>query len=406
MRVLLAAFGTRGDVQPLCALGLALRARGHGVTLAGSPDHQPFVEGLGLPFVGLGESMERFLARFSDGRGGLKLRAAMRALPPMLRGHFEWLDPLVQAADVVVAASLTLAHVTLAEKYGKRCHYVGYCPQLIPSAEHPAAFVKNLGFPGWLNRLTFWLGARAHDAMTRPIIDAERRRLGLGPSTGDAYDYTVFQRLILASDPALAPLPADCRPGREVHHTGAFFLPDAEPLGADLDAFVSAGSAPVYVGFGSMHEPNPLATAKWVVEAAERAGVRVVVAMKPVDLELPSWARRLDATSHASLFPRCAGIVHHGGAGTTAMAARSGVPQVVVPHAADQFFWANRLHRLGLAAGPTRKHDVEALATAMRACVEDEALRDRARAFPARMVLGGVDRAVAVIEGEDRPSSG
>ena len=399
MRVLLAGFGTRGDLQPLCALGLGLQARGHRVTVAGSPDHLGLARGLGLTFTGLGEPMEAFLERFSDGRGGLRMASAMRALPGLLRSHFEWLDPLVQEADVVLAASLTVAHVTLAEQHRKRCHYVGYCPQLIPSAEHPAVFVKHQDLPGWLNRLTFWLGARGHDALTRPIIDAERRRRGLRAS-GEAYDYTVFLRLILASEPALAPLPADCRPGREVAHTGALFLPGGEPLAPELEAFLAAGPPPVFLGFGSMLEPRPGATAAWALAAAERAGVRLVLSLKTPARDLPSWALQVRAAPHDALFPRCAGVVHHGGAGTTAMAARAGVPQVLVPHASDQFFWAHRLARLGLAPPPVpnARRDVEPLARAMRACVDEGDLRARARDFPARMLLDGVRRAAAVVE--------
>jgi UDP:flavonoid glycosyltransferase YjiC (YdhE family) len=50
-----------------------------------------------------------------------------------------------------------------------------------------------------------------------------------------------------------------------------------------------------------------------------------------------------------------AAVIHHGGAGTTQTVARAGVPQLVVPHGADQFYWAHRVHTLGLGPRPFPK---------------------------------------------------
>jgi sterol 3beta-glucosyltransferase len=52
---------------------------------------------------------------------------------------------------------------------------------------------------------------------------------------------------------------------------------------------------------------------------------------------------------HEWLFPRVSLAIHHGGAGTTHTAARAGIPQVILPFGADQFFWARRLADRGVA---------------------------------------------------------
>jgi sterol 3beta-glucosyltransferase len=54
------------------------------------------------------------------------------------------------------------------------------------------------------------------------------------------------------------------------------------------------------------------------------------------------------ALPHATVFPRVAAVIHHGGAGTTTAAAAAGVPQIVLPHILDQFYWAHRVAQLGL----------------------------------------------------------
>jgi vancomycin aglycone glucosyltransferase len=64
-----------------------------------------------------------------------------------------------------------------------------------------------------------------------------------------------------------------------------------------------------------------------------------------------------------------AAVVHHGGAGTTTTAALAGAPQVVVPQAADQPYWAGRVADLGIGAAhdgpvPTTDSLAAALETA------------------------------------------
>ncbi|CAI8589712.1 unnamed protein product [Vicia faba] len=57
------------------------------------------------------------------------------------------------------------------------------------------------------------------------------------------------------------------------------------------------------------------------------------------------------------LFPKCAAVIHHGGSGTTAAVLQAGTPQVVCPFVLDQFYWAERMHWLGVSPEPlSRNH--------------------------------------------------
>jgi UDP:flavonoid glycosyltransferase YjiC (YdhE family) len=88
--------------------------------------------------------------------------------------------------------------------------------------------------------------------------------------------------------------------------------------------------------------------------------------------------------SHSALFARLAAVVHHGGAGTVATAARAGVPQVLIPHMTDQFYWAHKLWQAGVSPKPiwrvrlTEKRLAAALA-------ETSQYSDAARALAARL---------------------
>ncbi|CAN0160575.1 unnamed protein product, partial [Ectocarpus sp. 8 AP-2014] len=72
----------------------------------------------------------------------------------------------------------------------------------------------------------------------------------------------------------------------------------------------------------------------------ETAAVVAAVAAEPYLLDL---AGELSFVPHTWLLPRCRGVVHHGGSGTTGACLSAGAVQVVIPLAWDQFFFADQV---------------------------------------------------------------
>jgi UDP:flavonoid glycosyltransferase YjiC (YdhE family) len=149
------------------------------------------------------------------------------------------------------------------------------------------------------------------------------------------------------------PRPADWRQGIEV----VGYWPAPQPAGwsppADLLDFLDAGSAPVFIGFGSMAAGQDGWLSEVVAEAVRRAGVRAVVQAGWAGLESagPDVLTIGDAP-HSWLFPQMAAVVHHGGAGTTGAAFIAGTPSVAVPVYADQPLWGERVRALGAGPAP------------------------------------------------------
>ena len=159
----------------------------------------------------------------------------------------------------------------------------------------------------------------------------------------------------------------------------------------------------MFVGFGSM----AAAEGEWLTEVVaapvKRARVRAVVQAGWAGLDplgddiLPSGD-----VPHDWLFPRTAAVVHHAGAGTTGAGLRAGVPAVAVPVLLDQPFWATRLHRLGVAPAPLpqRALTADALAGAIRACLDEPGYRRRAAALAGRLrAEDGAAAVLAVVDG-------
>ena len=401
MKVLLAAVGSRGDVQPMLALALGLRARGHAVRFCAPPNFERWIADHGFAFHALGLDVHALLTEIGPAvhRGAIILRRDVR-------DQFRALEGLVGDADAIIGASVHCAGLSFAEKLGLPYAYVCYSPTMLPSSLHPSPSCRFHHLPRWLNRVTWWLNDRVWNLLFRRSLNHERRRLGL-PAIPSAFRHVISGPLILASEPALGRPPADT--AHAPIQTGAWFLPPsapaaAEPLDPALERFIAAGPPPVYVGFGSMADLAAARTTTLVIEAARRAGLRLVIgrgwSTLGDDLGDHADVHVVGSVPHATLFPRMGAVVHHGGAGTTAAAARAGVPQVLVPHFLDQFYWAERVAAVGLGPRAPRKARLTAaaLATAMRACVDDGQFAARARAFAAEMIPDGLERGVRAVE--------
>lgn len=403
MKIALAAMGSRGDAQPMLALGRALRQRGHDVIVSAAPDFAAWAAELGLPFVPAGVNVQAWLHdHWRDIRSVGGFRRALKSIaeeifPPWFEGTLAAAD----GADMIVSAS-QFAAPSVAEKLGIPCIGVAYSPLLFRSPQHPPPFVHWQGLPRWVNSalwpLTMGLAFRG----MRRYLNAERARLGLAAVRSVEKHFYEDTPYLLACDPVIAPPPAGPTAFR-ITATGPWFYDDPTPLDPDVEAFVRARPAPVYVGFGSMPSSDAARLTRAVLAGAGANGRRVLMSRGWAGLgegDLPPTVKVVHGPMpHAKLFPLVAAVVHHGGAGTMATALRAGVPQVIVPHLADQFHHAHRLAALNIAP---RGIPISRLDEALLARAIDEALalppQPRIEAAARLAQSDGKDRAIAYLE--------
>jgi UDP:flavonoid glycosyltransferase YjiC (YdhE family) len=209
------------------------------------------------------------------------------------------------------------------------------------------------------------------------LLNGHRAALGL-PPVRDCWRHILGARTIVASDRAVAALPPDAE--ADAVQTGYMHLPQPGVESKSLDAFLAKGPPPVYAGFGSMPRADQARLAPLIASATRANGVRAVIARfwgdgfeEGASDEL-FYIRRYP---HWQLFPRMAAVIHHGGAGTTATAAAAGVPQVIVPHALDQYYWGERIYRARLGPTPIWRSRLTAkrLAAAVSQCMSDPVVR-------------------------------
>lgn len=408
-------WGSEGDVRPFFALARGLKAAGHEVRLAyvaiDGRDWTPLAQQLGLEARRVAvEELARARAAVGEAFDALvtkdnPLRQIDRVLTHLLDPAAEamWRDAEehLRGCDVVVSHALHHAALALAVARGSSLVTVQPAP-VLPTRHLPPVGAPSLGpLNGLLWRLAELLGGR----WFLPRINAARARAGLAPSRAVFPNPNPEVALgFTCVSPTLVPRPSDWEPTQRV--PGFFELPaDAQGWSAplELEAFLAQGEPPVLMTFGSMLAVASEETRRCVevfFEAARLSGRRALVQApwaELADLEAPPGVFRLGRAPHSALLPRCAAMVHHGGAGTTHTAALAGRCSVVVPFLGDQFFWAQRLRALGVApaALPRPKLSGPALAQRLRDLAADKDAPARARALGEAMAReDGVAQAV------------
>jgi sterol 3beta-glucosyltransferase len=425
MRVAIIAFGSQGDTRPLIALGQSLVRAGHQVILLADPEFAGLAVEAGVDFLPLagGSVRDLFINRTiaKPNQRSFNVWGVMRVLAEHMGRYTDsWGRQLRKAAsdaDVVVASGLTFfIGLAVAEALGIPAVAASLQP-VVPTREFPPAIIRAAGMPRMVYPALHRVVSAAVWFLTaRSVQRLRRSALGLPkwPWYGPARQL-LRQRmpLLIAVSPTLVPRPRDWPDF--VHLTGFWYLDtaDAYEPPAQLLRFLEADRPAVYVGFGSMAGFDPLATVELLLEAL--GGRRAIIAGGWGGLAsaaFPDSVLCIEAVPHDWLLPRMSLAIHHGGAGTTAAAARAGIPQVVIPHITDQPFWAACVQSLGVGPAPIERRTLTAgnLAMAIQAA-ERPAMRQAAAALGTRIrAEDGVGEAVRFLEqvarsGCSRPGS-
>ncbi len=416
MHITLATVGSRGDVQPYIALGVGLKAAGHSVCIATHTHFESVIREHGLDFSAVvgnpretveSELGQQWLATGTNMLGFAK-RMAELMRPMMVTATSDCLNAC-KGADLVLYSVLGwLGALSVVERL-EIPGYPAFLQPATPTGHFPSfAYPIRANLGSVHNRFTHFVGEQFFWLLFRGAINQARKEvLGL-PALPFLSPARTFRELglpvLYGYSPTVLERPPDWP--SSVHVTGYWFLDQTtgwDPS-SELVEFLEAGPPPVYVGFGSMHDRSAGARTRVVADALSRAGLRGLIhqgwgAMSHEDL--PDHVFPIGSVPHEWLFPQLAAVVHHGGAGTTAAGLRSGVPSIVAPFFGDQFFWGQRVARLGTGPQPIpmKRFSADRLASALQEVTSNDSIQARARDVGERIrTEDGVARAVDVVE--------
>jgi len=415
MRVCILTGGTQGDVQPYVALGQGLQRSGHEVTLATTARFASFVTDHGLHFFQLSGDPQEVLEASLTEEGKRAKRtgfaARLAAVNMLMPTAMRECHTACQQAEALVFNPITVFPcLPIAQQLHLPC-MAAYLQPIEPTSAFPGILFPSL--PAWLR-----VAHAPYNLMTGQVLDWGRWRmlkkpiqaeahalLGVSPKAVRNPSRVVREQeipIVYGYSPAVLPKPSDWPASRQV--TGYWFLEEEATFQppADLVRFLEAGPPPVYIGFGSMVSTHAETLTREVARALEMAHQRAVVMTGWGALRHTTWPETVYETAslpHSWLFPRVAATVIHGGAGTVGASLRAGKPTIVIPFLADQGFWGDRVHALGVGPQPLRQERLtaERLSAAISQTVTDEHLRANAAALGEQIrAEDGVGKAVTV----------
>jgi len=421
------AVGSRGDVQPFLALSAGLVKAGAPTLVLTNANLVDFASALGAVAKEVYPDTKEVIMNtpgllecMKEGNILSFLQIVADLNKKMFPENYRKVSAAIEdfRPDVVLAGCLSAC---IADAIGAmrgipviRCDLFGF----LKSGDAPSLLNEPAWTPRWchraLNRLyDLWTLKGQRDAQYTHFAEVCPELLPFLPKNLEQYEIAEEFRpepMLIASSPLLVKQPKDVV--GEVLITGHWVVPEEDGMrfggehfaGVDeLAEFLASGPAPVYIGWGSMICVSAEFMASLAVRAVKLAGLRAVVlggwAMldeaclrgQPDSDELLEYARRnvlfTKAAPHEWLFQRCAATVHHGGAGTTAAALRSGRPTIITPCGFDQPMHARTVAAsgAGMALPQLVKVTPTVLADALRQATTDNVLIAQAAELGAKL---------------------
>jgi UDP:flavonoid glycosyltransferase YjiC (YdhE family) len=370
----LCTLGTQGDISPFLAIGSALAARGHRVTILANEHWHDQVAACGAGFAAIAP-------RDPPQSGRDNLAFFHSNVVPSFHESFRYIEQRVARGSrvVVLFKAGMLGAQCAAEKLGLRHIKVALQPSAIRSVLRPAWPLTKLAQGRWgalarstliplIYRTTELLGRY------RRVTNAYRRAHGLRPIGLGETNRTEDVMLLLCPRWFAMPQsdwPPNCR------FAGFAFTPGGE-LDPELREFIAARGPPLVFtpGTGVTDTQSFFRMASEVCRALAAPGIFLSAEMHDQWLAENILCRRF--VDLGALLPRARLLLHHGGIGTTAQALRAGIPQIVMPKAFDQPDNAMRIAALRLG-GVVLSHRVAdaAIVDLCRATLADQTLRER-----------------------------
>ncbi len=371
-RIVIAVFGSLGDLNPCIAIGRALLPFGFAVSIASHAEYAERVTAAGLGFIAMTPSLSDLERRCGKDRAAMTADLLARParlytdlILPFLRLGVADLEAALRPDDLLLVTTAAIGARLAAERRRGPWLALALQPSVLLSRDDPpqippidtlmrwAIALGPIAVRGVLALLRIGL-----NQIGRPI-----RRLrtewqlppqGVDPILGAAL--SPYGTLALYSG-RFARLPNDL--ATPIISTG-FARYDAYERGTmtlepALATFLAAGSAPVVLTLGSSFVWSP---GQFYVEglaAVRAAGQRAVLLMGEAAHDRANQQLAAvdvyvgDYVPYSALLPHAAAVIHQGGIGTCAQALQAGLPQLVVPHFGDQPDNARRLKRLGVA---------------------------------------------------------
>ena len=408
MKVLLTSHGSTGDIYPMIRFGRALVEAGHVVRLATVSLFREEIESAGIEFVYLPPDWDQ--SGFAEAMRDLTkaknpldlIRIIYSESLPFLDEILDTLRRELTTADVFVTNYVFANLCALARKAEVPCAVTTFAHNVVPSESYPPEGLPRLLAPVSIRRIwnrTLWkVTDRVLCWQINRVVGQAMERHGLGRAQSFALEPADLA-LVTVSPSLFQPVPLWSDRFKFIGHL-RWQSPEDLNLSAELDAFCEGERVPILT-FGSVtfDEARKVMT-RFMRNWPEGKKIIIQSGWAGLTIERPHRAMKLvGRVSHDQLLQYASLVIHHGGAGTTASVLHAGIPNIIIPHIGDQWFFAGEVKRLGLGLEVKRRKWPENLPRAVRTIEQSPKMQARARDVAIQLALeNGPQRAVEALE--------
>ena len=367
MRVVLSNIGTFGDINPLIAISLELKRRGHTPVMAVPAVFEPKIRPLGIEFRAVRPDIDpkntTLIGMIYDVKKGTERGLREFLFPALRQSYDDLLDAAIkpERADLLLLGELNYAGPLVAETTGipwasyvlaPLSFFSAFDPPVLPMYPHLAQADKVV--PG-MGRAIKRLARLVSRKWPQPIYDL-RAELGLKQGSNPLFDAKHSPYLVLAMFSRVLGVEQKDWPEHTKITGFCFYDADAgnAALPPHLESFLKAGPAPVVFTLGSAAVMAAGKFYEFSAKAIMKMGARAVLLIGSDERnrpqgELPDTICVAEYAPFSALFKRAALVVHQGGVGTVAQCLRAGKPMLIMPYSHDQPDNGRRMRRLGVA---------------------------------------------------------
>jgi vancomycin aglycone glucosyltransferase len=393
MKIACVILGSRGDVQPMIALATGLMKNGHEAIIYAPPEHEELARLNNCQFVAFGPEVKKSVKENPEkNKGGVAAKIPIKLFKKLLSDQINVLSNIIKDADMILGAGIVIGVPTAADILKVPYRFVAFYPMILGTTKDDPL----------KNRMMFGFGRLMMNILLKGYINKNRAKFRV-PPIKDIWVHWLGKNVIVACDKELNA--ARNGVAFTFTQTGFMVLPSKKVLPEYVEAFISSGKPPVYIGFGSNPITSPEKYTAMFEQVQNATNQRLIISKGWADLPKidASDILYVDEMPFELLFPRLAAVIYHGGTGTMAAIARAGIPHAAFPFMGDQFENRKQIVKLGL--GPNtcdfKKITAEAISTAITECIMNDQYKQNSIDMSQRLKdVNGVDMTVQLIENE------
>ncbi|MCP4439709.1 MAG: glycosyltransferase family 1 protein [Aureispira sp.] len=356
MKIAICTIGSRGDIQPFLILGDYLTKRGHHVRFVSAKMYTSLAGDYQVDFESFEGDYE--LLMDSDemkkvvGKNPFTIGKVLREkVYPILENSLDSFLEVSKWADVVVyhpKALIDAFGYLFPEKLIKA--YV--LPAFTTTRAFPSPIFSGLWIPRFLNRFSYWLTKKLMNTVKKPVANFYKKHELKGKFK--FLDSTT----IYGISPSFLEQPKDYP---DHHSYSGFWLGTAKTSSLDesITSFLNTDKKKLIITLGSMPYKSKIDINDFLSACLKELDIKILIVrgwgLKDALIQVNENILAIDQAPFETLFPLADAVVHHGGAGTTAITLKAKVPMMICPilhPVGDQMFWGKQVHKKGLGIKP------------------------------------------------------